>query len=480
MKKLILAAMMFLGVSVFAAERPNLVVILCDDLGYGDISGFAFDTPTVETPRLTRMADEGVKLTRYLTPMSYCAPSRASLLTGRYPFHHGIVSNPTPDQGINDYGLSPAEVTLAEVLKPAGYDTYCVGKWHLGHKQQFLPVRQGFDQYYGILYSSDMRPVQIIENETVAEYPVDQSLLTSKYTAKSIEYMRRSVESDHPFLLYLAHAMPHKPLAASKHFYTPETPDDLYADVIHELDWSIGEILDEIKQLGLEENTLVIFTSDNGAWYGGSNGGLRGMKANSWDGGYRVPFIARWPGKIAADQINNSLCSTIDLFPTLAKLAGVGVDASVDGKDIWPLMTDSTASSPHRFLVEMRRDLATSVHSDKWKLVVVPPRAYSAPTKKQLDKKDRRGPDGTTILAPEQPYWVGDHPGLTTGDAPQPMMLFDIETDPGEQHNIAGMHPEVVQGLKAYYDSIKVPVLERPKGGEFKKVEGGRLDFWNE
>ncbi|MFC1652656.1 sulfatase-like hydrolase/transferase [Planctomycetota bacterium] len=243
-----------------AAQKPNVIVIFCDDLGYGDVSGFGSETSAAATPCIDQLAAEGVKLTRFLVPMPYCAPSRASLLTGRYPYRTGIVHNPTPDQGIDDYGLAPTETTIAEVLQAGGYRTACVGKWHLGHKPRFLPTRQGFDYYLGILYSNDMRPVQLVENEAVVAYPVVQAQLTQRYTQASIDFMRSAVAASQPFFLYLAHAMPHKPLAASEDFYTPETPDDLYADVIRELDNSVGDIIKELKDLKIDRDTLVVFT----------------------------------------------------------------------------------------------------------------------------------------------------------------------------------------------------------------------------
>ncbi|MEJ7607376.1 MAG: sulfatase-like hydrolase/transferase [Bryobacteraceae bacterium] len=265
-------------------KPPNFILILADDLGYGDLA--CYGSKVNRTPHLDRMAREGVRFTDFYVPMPFCAPSRATLLTGRYPFRSGVTGNPAPDAGIHDVGLPPSEVTIAELLKPLGYATSCIGKWHLGHKPEWLPRTQGFDEYYGILYSNDMRPVQIVHNEKVAKYPVPQSQLTSDYTKQATDFIEKN--RNQPFFLYLPHAMPHKPLAASEEFYTPNAPGQLYADVIRELDWSVGTILSKVKQLGLDENTMVMFLSDNGSWFGGSSGGLRGMKGSTWDGGIRV------------------------------------------------------------------------------------------------------------------------------------------------------------------------------------------------
>jgi len=462
-------------------KKPNFILIFADDLGYGDISGFGLKESHFKTPNLQRMAAEGAKLTSFYVPTPYCAPSRATILTGRYPFRNGVVFNPAPDAGINDVGLPESEITIAEALKDAGYASICIGKWHLGHTFQYLPRRQGFDEYYGILYSNDMRPVQLVENEKVVEYPVIQATLTKRYTQRAIDFIERNSKRNQPFFLYLAHAMPHKPLAASEDFYTPDTPDDLYADVIRELDWSVGQILDKLKQLGLDSNTLVLFTSDNGPWYGGSTGGLRGMKSKNWEGGLRVPLIARWPGKIPAGLVNNSLAGTIDVFPTILKAAGLDIpkDRVIDGKDIWPLLTDAHAKSPHEAIFSMQGPNLMTVRSDKWKLHV---RSPGGLPKRGEDWVDPRGPDGVTIMAPYEQARPSAYPGVIGGDGPKEMMLFDLQIDPAEQHDVSKQYPDIVKHLKSIYEKTlgQVPEFKQPKRfKDLRRIKGGDLNYDN-
>ncbi len=472
----------FFSTQALAKEKPNFIFIFADDLGYGEISGFGYKKSPFETPHLERMASEGAKLTHVYVPVPYCAPSRASLLTGRYPFRNGVVHNPAPDAGIHDVGLPPEEITIPEALKKAGYVSSCIGKWHLGHKDQYLPRRQGFDEYYGILYSNDMRPVQLVENEHVAEYPVIQANLTKKYTQRALEFIERSHQNNQPFFLYLPHAMPHKPLAASEEFYTPETPDDLYADVIRELDWSVGQVLKKVKDLGIDENTLIIFTSDNGPWYGGSTGGLRGMKARTWDGGHRVPFIARWPGKIPKGITNSSVAGSIDIFPTFLKLAGVDLpnDRTIDGRDLMPLLTHSEASSQHEAVYGMRGTNLAFVRSGPWKLHIQNPGGIP---NRGDDWVDPRGPDGVTLIAQYEQARPSNYPGVMGGVDPKSMMLFNLEEDPSEQHDLSEEHPDVLARLKQYAESIQKQIPEFPRPSRYdsmRRLSGGTMDFWKD
>jgi uncharacterized sulfatase len=323
-----------------------------------------------------------------------------------------------------------------------------------------------------------MRPVQLVENEEVVEYPVLQATLTKRYTQRAIDFIKKSFRRNSPFFLYLPHAMPHKPLAASEKFYTHETPDDLYADVIRELDWSVGQILDTVDTLGLSENTMVIFCSDNGPWYGGSTGGLRGMKGRTWDGGLRVPMIVRWPGTVPAGHVSSAPAGTIDVFPTLLKITGVSLpdDRIIDGRDIMPLLTSHEAS-PHEALLGMQGTDLMTVRSGKWKLHV---RAPGGIPDRGDDWIDPRGPDGVTIIAQFEQARPRAYPGIKGGDEPKEMMLFDLDNDPAEQHDVAADYPEIVKRLKSYYDTMMadVPEFVRPERYDgIRRIEGGRLNF---
>ena len=382
-----------------AAERPpNFVVIFTDDQGYQDIG--CFGSPLIETPHLDRMALEGRKFTSFYSANSVCSPSRAALLTGCYPTRVSVPGVLFPR---HKTGLNPDEITIAEILKEKGYATACIGKWHLGHLPKFLPTRQGFDSYFGIPYSNDMtidqnaplaedivlregftverirseKPsknnVPLMRDEKVVEYPADQSTLTKRYTEEAISFIENS--KDKPFFLYLPHTLPHIPLAASPAF-KGKSKRGFYGDTIEEIDWSVGQILETLKTQGVDDNTLVIFTSDNGPWklksgHGGSADPLRGFKFETWEGGMRVPCIMRWPGWIPESTICDEIAATIDLLPTFAGLAGTQIpsDRVVDGKDILPLITGvENAKSPHAAYYYYKGKNLQAIRSGKWKL----------------------------------------------------------------------------------------------------------------
>ncbi len=445
--------------------RPNVIIILADDLGWGDLG--CYGQQKFKTPNLDRMAKEGARLTNCYAPVPYCAPTRAALLTGRYPFRNGLWQNPFPadDPSVKNadhLGLPPDEITLAETFQAAGYKTACIGKWHLGHRPQFRPLKQGFEEYLGILYSNDMHRVELFDGDKMIEYPVVQATLTKRYTDRALQFIERNRER--PFFLYLPHAMPHKPLAVSEDHYG-KSGAGLYGDVLAELDARVGQLLAKIKELGLDDKTLVFFSSDNGPWYGGSSGGLRGMKGQTWEGGLRVPLIARWPGRIPAGHVNNEPAILMDLFTTSLTAAGIPPpkDRTIDGKNIMPLLT-SDAKSPHEALFGFRGDRLATVRSGRWKLhVSVPGPARERVWKPDEPWTDPRRPDGVRILAPYEQAHPSQFPGVQTGDPPTLPALFDLEKDPAEQHNIADKHPDVVKQLQAYADKLRQEMSPSPK-----------------
>jgi len=388
-------------------DKPNFVVIFTDDQGYQDIG--VFGAPLIKTPNLDKMAAEGRKFTDFYVAASVCSPSRAALLTGCYPPRVGVTRVLFPR---DNTGLNPKEVTIADVLKRRGYATACIGKWHLGHLPEFLPRQQGFDYYYGIPYSNDMRIKRgdksgppVVRNEEIVEHPADQAMLTQRYTAESVKFITEN--KDKPFFLYLPHTMPHVPLFASEKF-KGKSKGGLYGDVIEEIDWSVGEILKTLKTLGLDEKTLVLFTSDNGPWLskrkaGGSALPLRSGKFTTYEGGMREPCIVRWPGRVPAGTECGEVCATIDLLPTFAKLAGgkAPSDRVIDGRDIWPLMAGKAgAKSPHEAFYYYKGGKLEAARSGKWKLVL---------------KK-----------TPE---------------------LYDLDADISEEVNVAGDRPDVVKRM---------------------------------
>ncbi|MFQ5732864.1 MAG: sulfatase [Planctomycetaceae bacterium] len=420
-------------------ERPpNVIVVFCDDMGYADIGPFGAKGD--KTPNLDRMAREGMKFTSFVVARSVCSPSRAALLTGCYPLRVGVPGNFGPGSRT---GLHPDEMTLAELVKQRSYATAMLGKWHLGHRPKFLPVAQGFDEWYGLPYSHDMWPyhpeqgvryrfpdLPLMEGTKVVNprmQPKDVSRLTTQYTKRAVAFIKRSHKR--PFLLYLAHAMPHVPLFVSKR-HAGKTKRGLYGDVISEIDWSMGRILDTLRALKIDKQTLVIFTSDNGPWllYGdhaGSARPLREGKGTPFEGGYRVPCVMWWPGKIPADSVCSELASTIDILPTVAHLTGARLPKrKIDGKNIWPLMAGRKgARSPHDAFYYYSGLRLSGIRSGRWKLMFA----------QTFGKPDPPGKNGK--------------PGRRTRGR-IPLSLFDLEADVGERKNVADKHPTVVKRLQ--------------------------------
>ncbi|HMJ88255.1 MAG TPA: sulfatase [Candidatus Acidoferrum sp.] len=423
-----------------ASRPPNIVLIFCDDMGYGDIGPFGSKTPTPHLDSLTR---EGMRFTDFYVGQAVCSASRAALMTGCYPNRVGVQGAYPPRSKM---GLNPNEITIAEVLKGRGYATAIYGKWHLGDAPEFLPTRQGFDDYFGLPYSNDMwphhptsktnyPPLPLYENERVVQIMPDQTQLTTWYTERAVKFIE--CNKSQPFFLYLAHNMPHVPIFVSDKF-KGKSGRGLYGDVIMEIDWSVGQVLDSLKRNGLDEKTLVVFTSDNGPWllYGdhaGDAGPLREGKATSWDGGVRVPAVMRWPGKIPANKTCNELVSTIDLLPTFATLAGTNAptDRIIDGRNISPLMFGASgAKTPHdAFFVYWGQELQ-AVRSGNWKLHL--PHVYPRPT-----------PPGS-----------GGQPGKYAQQRTE-LALFDLGKDIGETRNVADEHPDVVARLQRLFKQCR-------------------------
>ena len=359
-----------------AAAAPNYVLIFCDDLGYGDLG--CYGSAKNRTPRIDAMAKEGMRFTSFLSSSPVCTPSRASLLTGCYARRVGMHEDFTGHWVLiprSRRGMHADEWTLPEILKAKGYATACIGKWHLGDQPPHLPTAHGFDEYYGIPYSNDMAsarrgdpPLPLVQDTKVIEAPANQATLTKRYTSEAIQFIERNKSK--PFFLYLPHTFPHLPLFASKEFHG-KSANGRYGDSVEEIDWSTGKILDALKQHGLDKNTLVIFTSDNGSngRNGGSNAPLSGAKGGTMEGGMRVPMIARWPGRIPAGGTCNELSSTMDFLPTFATLSGGLLSANkIDGHDITPLLTGTKgAASPYEVFYYYRRRQLQAVRWGDWK-----------------------------------------------------------------------------------------------------------------
>ncbi|MEX2138556.1 MAG: sulfatase [Pirellulales bacterium] len=428
-----------------AADKPNIVILFADDLGYGDLG--CYGHPSIRTPHLDRMAAEGLRFTDFYSAAEVCTPSRAALLTGRYPVRSGMCGARRVLFPNSKGGLPPAEITLAEVLKEQGYATAHIGKWHLGIHEGSRPLDQGFESSFGLPYSNDMDArsglargvtsradppadgwnVPLIRNGEVIERPADQTTLTQRYTVEVVKFIRANRER--PFFLYLAHTMPHVPLFASPEF-KGKSPRGIYGDVVEEIDWSTGEIFDALRAEGLAENTLVLFTSDNGPWLtqgaqGGSAGLLRDGKGSTWEGGMRVPGIVWMPNRIRAG-VTSQPVSTLDLFPTALALAGIlaPADVALDGHDLAPLLLEGKSLPPRPFYF-YRGDQLVACRIGDWKLHFRTQTGYGQPKP----------------------------------DVHDPPLLFHLPHDPSERFNVAAEHPQVLAEIRDAVEKHQAAVV---------------------
>lgn len=470
MKKCYLTGSLFFMLYLFGCTtneveevaKPNFIVFFCDDLGYGDIGPFGH--PTISTPFLDQMAAEGQKWTSFYAAAPVCTPSRAGLLTGRLPVRSGMASEKRrvlfPD---SDGGLPVNEITIAKALKENGYATACIGKWHLGHLPDYLPTNHGFDYYYGIPYSNDMDRIEGIDHyescvnpkieyfevplmrgTDIIEQPAQQHTITKRYTEESLRFISENKEA--PFFLYVAHTMPHVPLFTSPEF-EEKSRRGIYGDVVEELDWSIGQILDKLRETGLDKNTLVVFTSDNGPWLtffelGGSAGSMRGGKGSTFEGGMREPTIFWWPGKIE-NRVVMDMASTMDLFPTICNLAGVQIpnDRVYDSYDLSPVLLDNAKGE--RDVIFYYRDT---------EVFAVRKGPFKAHFKTQ---KGFGGPEATVH---------------------NPPLLYNLEVDPDEKYNIADKHPEVIEEINQILEEHKTTI--KPVENQLeKRIEDAGADY---
>jgi len=460
MKNIILYSLALLGFFsnnlLWSAEKPpNIVLIFADDLGYADLG--CFGSTTIRTPNIDSLARDGIKLTNFHVPQAVCSASRTALLSGCYPNRLGILGALGPN---SKNGIKDAENLLPEYLKKLGYSTAIFGKWHLGDSAQYSPLRHGFDTYFGLPYSNDMwpnhptaknfPPLPLRQDDKVLELNPDQSKLTGWYTERGVKFIEAN--KDKPFFLYMPHSMPHVPLYASEKF-KGKSKQGLYGDVIEEIDASVGTILETLKKHSLDKNTLVIFTSDNGPWlsygnHGGSKGMLREGKGTEFEGGVRVPFVARWPGKIPAVTTSNEPTMTIDLLPTLVGYAGgvVKTEPKIDGKNISAIIeAKPNAKSPQEAYYFYWGDALHAVTSGKWKLHF--PHPYLHIIEGGSDGKPGKGETRKIELS-----------------------LFDLDADITESKNVADQNPDVVKRLQMLGDKIREELGDSLAGKKGSKL----------
>ncbi len=448
--------------STRAADPPNVIFVLVDNLGYADIG--CFGSTTHRTPNIDRLASEGVRLTSFYSAAPVCTPSRASFLTGCYPRRVGMHVDYNGTQvlmAVSSRGLNPDELTIAELLKERGYATACFGKWHLGDQPPFLPRRHGFDEFFGLPYSEDMGrreatayrtavpPLPLLEDETVIEAPADPSQLTRRFTERAVEFIAKN--KDRPFFLYLPHTMPGstRESFASERF-KGKSANGTYGDAVEELDWSMGEVSEALVENGIDDRTLVIWTSDNGPSLRknvahGSVAPLRGWGYSTDEGGMRMPLVARWPGRIPAGTESDELTTAMDLLPTLVKLAGgeVPTDRVIDGHDIWPILSgEAGETSPYDAFCFYFLGQLQAVRSGKWKLYL------------PLEEKwDRRRWSNRTC-------------------DPCELKLVDLDADIGEEQNLAAANPDVVERLTAYAEQAREELGDIGRVGTGQRAAG--------
>ncbi len=459
---LLFLSLTLLGEAEAREGRPNFIVIFCDNLGYGDIEPFG--STVNRTPALNRMAAEGTKFTHFYVTSGVCTPSRSSIMTGCYSQRVQMHYNPRDVhvlRPISPYGLHPDEVTVAEVLKEQGYATTIIGKWHLGDQPEFLPTRQGFDSFFGIPYSDDMTerdwndgthwpPLPLMEDEKVVEAPADRDTLTKRYTERALHYIEEN--RDRPFFIYFPQAMPGSTKEPfSSEAFRGKSANGPWGDSIEELDWSTGQILDKLVELGIDKDTLVIWTSDNGAPISpkpddpsrGSNLPLFGRGYTTAEGAFRVPTIAWWPGRVPAGETCEQLATTMDLLPTFARLAGgePPSDRIIDGHDILPLLAgEAGEQTPYEAFFYYYQDQLQAVRSGPWKL----------------------------FLPLEEPLRHPHH----RGKGPSPVLLFNVEEDLASEHNVAAEHPDIVARLTALAEKARADLGDKGKPGSGQRVIG--------
>jgi uncharacterized sulfatase len=468
----------------FTGKRPNIILILTDDMGYGDLG--CYGSRAIKTPSIDRLASEGMRFTDFHSSSAICSPSRAGLLTGRYAHRTGVTF-PFPAgedtfvrnmmrrlalmfgslgaldmQGAKSIGngLPASEITIAEALKLVGYQTACIGKWHIGDfakDGQYNPRKHGFDYFIGFNGANDDWPVAFWRNETelVKDIGIDQARYTGLFTQEAIDFIERSKEE--PFFLYLAHKDPHQPCIPSEKF-VDISEGGRHGDTVEEVDWSVNEIMKCLQRNGLEKDTLILFTSDNGPWYDGSPGGLRGRKGQSFEGGFRVPMIAWWPGKIPAGSVSTAPTMNIDFFPTCLHLAGLEdpSDRILDGKNMWGLLTGTEKQSPHEALFFFHHNELEGVRAGKWKYFRYT-NSYVWPV--PLDKPHTMfgniaggyeyKPEGTDISVPA----LGSMP-----------LLYNMELDPEESYNLMKKHPDVGKRMQDLMDQWERDFMKNPRG----------------